>query len=713
MVASRRSLPLAILLVVFVFGVLARIWVGGRKRVQREGGLSVLLITIDTLRADRLGCYGDTRAQTPWIDQLAAQGLRFERAHAHNVVTLASHTNILSGRYPFDHGVRDNDGYRVPPNLETLATILKRQDYRTGAFVSAFPLDSRFGLGRGFDVYDDHLGDTEEAERAFHLEERRGADTVALAKRWLAEGGSSPYFCWIHLYEPHAPYRPPEPFATRFRDDLYRGEVATADAALGPLLEPLLKTGRQGRTLVVLTADHGESLGEHGELTHGIFAYESTLHIPLIVFCPRLFESGIVQEGVRHVDILPTILDSLALPLPQDVPGRSLLPLAAGQALGAVPCYFEALTAVRTRGWAPLYGVLQGPRKYIDLPLRELYDLRQDPSEAHNLAASRPPELEDSLALLGRFRAADRGILPIEENAEVRERLRSLGYLGANVYAPKQRYTEDDDPKRLIWFEHEWADVIDLEKAGDWPRALELCQDLVRRMPRATLALAHLGAIQGVMGDLPGAVATLRKAFEIDPQAPQVLRLLGQFLVESGKVSEAVRLLAPFAKSSAVDPDALTVLGVAMAQGGRREEALALLQAVHERAPADAYCLLNIGTIYLMTKDYAQAEAALNAALALEPHFAKALNAQGVIDADNGHLDKAIERWKQVVTLDPKAYDALFNLGMLLAREGRPDEARPFLQRFASEAPPATYAADIRLIRAWIASRADGLKPKG
>ena len=211
------------------------------------------------------------------------------------------------------------------------------------------------------------------------LDERLGADTVDLARRWLEAQAGRPFFCWVHVFEPHYPYDPPEPFATRFRGDPYHGEVAAADAALGPLLEPILAAGKAGRTLVVLTADHGESLGEHGEATHGIFAYEATLRVPLVLYQPRLFRPRVVPDPVRHVDLLPTILDALALPVPDGLPGTSLLPLVAGVSSGPGTSYFEALSGRLNRGWAPLYGVLHDRTKYVDLPIPELYDARWRP----------------------------------------------------------------------------------------------------------------------------------------------------------------------------------------------------------------------------------------------------------------------------------------------------------------------------------------------
>ncbi|MFI5184997.1 MAG: sulfatase, partial [Vicinamibacteria bacterium] len=275
---GRRLVPFALLataacaLVVVLFGILY-------PPIRRDPGLSVLLVTIDTLRADALGCYGRKGAETPWIDRLAEGGVRFEEAHAHNVVTLPSHANLLSGRYPLEHGVRDNTGFRFPATQPTLATLLKAGGWQTGAFVSAFPLDSRFGLDRGFDVYDDRLGGTE-TTTAFLVPERKGTKTVAAARGWLEKVRGQRFFAFVHLYEPHFPYVPPEPFASRFRSEPYHGEVAAADAALEPLLEPILAAGPAARTLVVLTSDHGESLGEHGEDTHGVFAYEATLRVP-------------------------------------------------------------------------------------------------------------------------------------------------------------------------------------------------------------------------------------------------------------------------------------------------------------------------------------------------------------------------------------------------------------------------------------------------
>src|SRR5262245_23940985 len=471
-------------------------------RAPRVPGANVLLITIDTLRADALGAYGNSRAATPLIDRLAAAGVRFDFAHAHNVTTLPSHANILSGRHPMDHRVRDNAGFRFPRTGETLATLLKAEGYRTGAFVSAFPLAARFGLARGFDVYEDAFVDRR-TRPAFLEQERPGTETVALARRWLEAGGTEPSFCWVHLYEPHAPYEPPEPFTTRFRDDPYAGEVAAADAALAPLLEPILSAGARGRTLVVLTADHGESRGEHGEATHGIFAYEAALRVPLVLYAPRLFASRTVASPARHVDLLPTILDALGVPVPPGLPGKSLLDAAEGRAAPSETTYFEALSGSLHRGWAPVFGVIRGGWKYVELPIPELYDLGADPREEHDLASREPARLESMRARLAPFRADDAGARPSAEDAETRERLRSLGYTGAG--GGKARYGPEDDPKRLIGLDTILQEVVSLHEKGERAAALGRCRELVARRPEMPLALLYLAQLERESGDLAAA----------------------------------------------------------------------------------------------------------------------------------------------------------------------------------------------------------------
>lgn len=700
---ARRPL-IGALLLALVSGLAGWRLLPRRVELRREPGLSVLLVTIDTLRADALGCYGRAAARTPWIDRLAAAGIRFAEAHAQNVVTLPSHANILSGRYPFDHGIRDNSGFRFPQTTDTLATILKRAGYRTGAFVSAFPLDSRFGLDRGFDVYDDRYGDPE-GRAAFLVQERPGRETVAAALAWL-RAGDGPSFAFLHLYEPHFPYAPPEPFLSLFPGEPYHGEVATADAALEPLLRPLLEEGLRGHTLVVLTADHGESLGEHGEQSHGVFAYEATLHVPLLLYAPRLFGPRVVASPARHLDILSTVLDALALPVPAGVSGRSLLPLAAGSGEGEEPTpgYFEALSAPANRGWAPLYGLLRSPLKYIDLPIPELYDLAADPREQRNLAASRPEDLERLRERLRVLRAGDRGFQRTHESAETRERLKALGYVAAPASAFKERYTEEDDPKRLVALDAAIHDVTSRYGSGDLDGAIALCRDVVAKRPMP-VSLMHLAFLLREKGDLAGAVAAGRRGVQANPQDVEAAALLGGYLNDAGQAAEAARLLQPYAVQDQPDLDVLMAFGAALGRLGREREALAVFARAQQIDPTHAMTLVNIGTIYLMKRDLAEARRAFEAALALDPHLGRAHNSLGVVAAKAGHAAEAIQRWKQAVELGPHEWDTLYNLGLVLRRQGRSEEARPYLERFARGAPRALYGRDVAQVETWLQGR--------
>jgi choline-sulfatase len=680
-------------------------WSRSRRGPQREPGLSVLLVTVDTLRADALGAYGNRAAATPWIDRLAGSGVRFDQAHAHNVTTLPSHANILSGRYPFDHGVRDNMSFRFPPAVETIATLLAAHGYRTGAFVSGFPVASRFGLRRGFDVYDDSFVGTL-ARPAFRLEERPGTETVALARRWLDAQQGRPSFCWVHLYEPHFPYEPPEPFAKRFRDDPYHGEVAAADAALGPLLEPILAAGKAGRTLVVLTADHGESLGEHGEATHGILAYEATLHVPLVLYQPRLFPPRVVTDLVRHVDLLPTILDALALPVPDGLPGTSLLPVATGAPSGPVTSYFEALAGQLDRGWAPLYGVLHDRTKYVDLPIPELYDLGADPAESRNLAAARPGDLQAMRSRLAPLRAADRGIAPKRESAEVLERLRSLGYISAGPTPAQERYTEDDDPKRLIGLDGLLREVRSLYLEGNVKAALERCHELVRRRPQMAVSLLYLAQVARDAGNLPEGISALERALALNPGDPTTLSLLGAYLTQAGRAGEAVALLSGPARRAEPDPEVLRSLAIALGRLGRGKEAVATLARAREADPQNVQLLVDLGTVHLMAGASGAAREAFEAALARNPGVARAHSSLAFIDADAGRGGAALEHMKQALALDPRECETLLALSSLASRRGGAAAARPYLELFVESAPRTPCAASVARARAWLAGGA-------
>ncbi|MEX1129076.1 MAG: sulfatase-like hydrolase/transferase [Vicinamibacterales bacterium] len=665
---------------------------------------NVLLITIDTLRGDALGSYGG-RAATPNLDQLAAEGIRYTFAHAHAVVTLPSHASILTGRYPFEHGVRDNAGFRLSDDAETLAELARQQGFATAAFVGAFPLDRRFGLAQGFDTYDD-VGGREVKQGDFAFTERRAEVVVTAAREWIGRQEGK-WLTWVHVFDPHSSYSPPPPFDTQYSADPYAGEVAYVDQALGPLLEAARQSTRP--TTVIVTADHGEGLGEHGEPTHGTFAYESTLRVPLIIAQLEGSEGSNVRgsEGprvsdapVRHVDILPTIAELLQLSAPAGLPGRSLLTADAGD---PGPSYFEAMTPMVARGWAPLSGVLVGREKYIDLPIEELYDLAADRKEEHNLVAKQPERTRQLVAELRRFSAA----LPGEaqaENAEVRERLQALGYVSGS--APrKAAYTAEDDPKNLIDVERLMMEGIDHHLRGRPAEAAAAYRKVIARRPDMRLAYLRLGFVLWDAGAPDQAIAALREGLaKLGPDIELEIRL-GTYLAETGNAAEAMPILERVTKAAPDNSEALNALGIAYARADQAGRALHTFRRAIEVNPRDVYAHENIGTVHLQQNDLASAHAAFSRAIENDPRSSRGHAGLGVVARQQGRLDEAIVEWRKAVELDPTNFDALFNLASALAGAGRVEEARPYMTQFIQTAPKAFYGPDIERFRQFLTGR--------
>jgi arylsulfatase A-like enzyme/Flp pilus assembly protein TadD len=657
----------------------------------------VVLVTIDTLRADAPGFAGNRRSQTPVLDRLAGQGRVFTNTHAHNVVTLPSHTNILTGLYPFQHGVRDNSGFRLPASVPTLATVLHAAGYATGAFVGAFPLDSQFGLNRGFDVYDDHYPKGSH-EDEFMMAERRGDEVVRLALAWWQQQPKGkPRFLWVHLYDPHAPYTPPEPFASRFKDNLYLGEVAAADSFLAPLLAPFMD-GKEKPALVVVTADHGEALGEHGEQSHGLFAYEATLKVPLVVW-GRGITPGRDARPARHVDIFPTFLQAAGIvdsPSPRGLrrPGRSLL--AAPSADGS-DSYFEALSATLNRGWAPLRGLLRNGTKFISLPLPEVYALPKDPGERTNLIDRERPAARGVFAALPKESAwpPRREATRPEDDA----RLLSLGYL-VGTAASKESYGPDDDPKRLIALDAKVHDVIDLYMRGRVEESVRLARELVAARPSMALGQSLLAQALLQAGKTQEALDVMFNARKLGAVSDTLLRQLGLTLSEVGRAKEAIEVLRPLTASG--DPQSLNAYALALSEAGRQKEAFDTLQRLLKAQPDDPKAWEQLGLVELRQGHWAPARDRSRRALELNPKLPLAWNNLGVAQYQLGQKGEALDAWQKAVDLKPDLWDALWNLGTKAAEQGKMDQARKALAQFAAGAPAARYGPDIEKAKAFL-----------
>ncbi|HEV8632182.1 MAG TPA: sulfatase-like hydrolase/transferase [Thermoanaerobaculia bacterium] len=657
----------------------------------------ILLVTIDTLRADATGFGGNPKGTTPLLDRVAHSGRVFGNAHAQNVVTLPSHTNILTGLYPYQHGVRDNSGFRLGAATPTLATVLHGAGYATGAFVSGYPLAARFGLARGFDVYDDHFS-SGGLDDQFALAERRGDETVAAALTWWRGQRGHPRFLWVHLYDAHAPYVPPEPFARRFADP-YLGEVAAADSFLAPLLSPLL-AGGEPPALVVVTADHGESRGEHGELTHGLFAYEATLHVPLVLWGTGV-AAGRDDRPAGHVDLFPTVLAAAGVAAPAGGPprpGRSLLrPWTAAESRADL--YFEALSTALNRGWAPLRGLLRGGRKYIHLPLAEAYDLPRDPREEKNLVDA------DRRAVRAAFAA-----LPVESqwppprqavSSEETKRLASLGYLsegggGGGGFRP------EDDPKNLIALDRLIEGVIDAYSRGALAQAVAGARKLVKERPAMPLGHSLLAQALLQAGRDDEALEVMRQARARGSASANLQRQLALTLAEQGKIDEARAVVAPLA--GAGDAEARVILALTDSEAGRQREAFEQLQGVLADDAHDAGAWETLALVELRLGHWPRARDAARRAVEFEASRSRAWNDLGVALFQLGDAPGALDAWQRAVALDPQLWDALWNLGIQASKHGRTQVARDALSRFVAAAPRDRYGKDIEEARRLLAA---------
>lgn len=654
---------------------------------------NVLLVTIDTLRSDALGSYGG-RATTPNLDRLAARGARFDYAHAHAVVTLASHASILSGRYPYEHGIRDNTGYRFPQTMPTMATALKSAGFATGAFVGGFPLDHRFGLNVGFDMYDDNLAPAAGAESGER--ERRADAVVASALGWIGQQQGK-WFTWAHVYDPHAPYAAPQEWAAKFPSDPYLAEVSYTDFALGVLVDRLSTLPRS--TLVIVTADHGEGLGDHGELTHSLFAYESTLHVPMIIAevggAQTSVPGGVtIMSPVRHVDILPTVLDAVAAPAITGLAGTSMRELIASKTGADRPSYFEAMSANIARGWAPLRGVLVGRDKFIDLPIAELYDLQTDAKELRNVVTTQAERGQVLFNTLKGFSVAPPG-KPQTETTSTVEAMRSLGYISGGSAAPKEKYTEADDPKNLIALEQAMTTGMTAFREGRVPEAISAFQGVIAKRPDTEDAYRKLAFVYWRTGRAAEAVSTLEGALRAGVTQSEVKIKLGEYLAQSGQAAKAITLLSSFA---ADDPDALIALGNSYQMSGRTADAIKTFQHLIAVDPKNGIGYQNIGIAKLQSGDAVGAETSLRKALEVDQNLPDALNALGALFAQTKRPADAITAWKRAVQLDPTEFDALYNLIGMLAQSGQIDEARTYGEQFLRTAPPSMQG-DIAAVR--------------
>lgn len=635
---------------------------------------NLVLVTLDTTRADHLGCYGDTKAETPNLDRLAAEGALFEQAVAVAPLTLPSHASILTGLYPPRHGVRDNADFRLPDAETTLAEHLKAQGYATAASVGTYILAAELGLKQGFDTYDEPrpaprpAASDASSVRYVPIVERPAALVVGDAVRAVDAMKDGPFFLWVHLYDPHEPYAPPPPFRERFAGRLYDGEIASADLELGRLFDALRAKGLYDRTVIAVTADHGESLGEHGEDTHGLFVYDSTLEVPLIVRYPAKIGAGTRYAGlVSGVDLAPTLLALMGLPPMRTAQGLSV---AAGLAGGTLPerepVYAESLYGERAYGWAPLHALRSSKEKYIDAPARELYDLARDPAETINLAAKNAAAVS---AWEGRLAEAERSMGGSDPEAasgmseEQRERIASLGYVSAG--APGLARKDRPDPKNLAAVSNLFLKAQQAIGEGRADAAARLLEQALARDPGNPAATSLLGALKFSGNDRAAGLAQLRSAAAASPGVFENQWNLGNALFLERRLDEAA---AAYRAALAIRPqygEAHYAMGNVLAAQGDAAGAVKEYGEAIRLGLATPPVRAALGTSLLQTGDAPGAEAALRAAVAADPELADGWNQLGILLDKTGRRPEALAAFSSALDAQPDHADALFNRGRI------------------------------------------------
>ena len=660
----------------------------GRTAPPAPDALNVLLITLDTTRADRLGSYGYAGARTPRLDALAGEGIRFARTYAPAPLTLPAHATILSGLYPAAHGIRNN-GRELDPKVRTLAEILKGHGFATAAFVSSFSVDSRFGLGRGFDVYEDTFQTASPLKGA--NSERRAEETFARFSRWFDGASGSRFFAWVHYYDPHLPYDPPSPFKEEFGGRPYDGEIAYMDRFVGAVLDRLEEKGVAGRTLVVVAGDHGEGLGDKVETGHGIFIYEETVRVPFIVRNPGAFpRPRVVGSAVRLVDVAPTVLATLGLAGEANaMQGRDLTPWMRGKEDGDLDALVETFYPRENFGWSELVGLVSGPWKFIQAPRPELYDLGRDPGELRDLAAASADEaaamarkLEQELVRLSSPGGAGG---PAADSAEVRERLRSLGYVN---FAPARGETAPADPKDKIGLLKNIQQAQIYEARGEFAAAERAYREVVRAIPDSPESYVNLAIVQARQNGFDRAIETLKEGVERIPDSDVLLVRLGHTYLVGGKPREALETMEKVLVLYPDSLDALTVSAGLLDATGRKNEAREFYKRALEVEPESRHLRLSLAANLASTGSLKEAIGIYESLIADFPGEQGFYQYAGIASSYLGEYGRAVSFLRRAVDIAPTP-TGLFNLAVAYEKSGDLRSAaatfRIYLERYPNE----------------------------
>jgi arylsulfatase A-like enzyme/Flp pilus assembly protein TadD len=663
---------------------------------------NVLLVTVDTLRADRVGAYGYAKAATATMDRLAREGVLLEDAVVHVPQTRPSHACILTGRLPYEHGIRDNYSRPLPESLPTLATVLRRSGWDTGAFIGAYPVSRPSGLDRGWNVYGDPFADGASGPREARTE-RRAKEVVDAALEWLVKPRDRPFLAWVHVFDPHAPYEAPAPYGARFAKSPYDGEVAYADAEIGRILAWLEASGQRSRTLVVVTADHGEGLGDHGEDEHMFFVYDSTLKVPLVLSWPGRLPAGARVAGqFRSIDLMPTILELAGVASPPVTGVSRAAALRPGGRVRDSESYAESLYAQLHFGYAPLRALRGDGWKLIDAPKAELYRVAEDPGETRNLLDSRGPiaaAMRTKLAGYDREAGKPPELPAVDPDAAAR--LAALGYVGTAgpAGAPAGSRASGVDPKdriaELQGYQRDMRLALARFQQGDYATAAQALERAGRSGPASFNVEYYLGRSLVELRRFGEAIPHLEKAAEMAPTrhtlsglaaAPIYARLVEAYAAD-GQMPKALATLDKALRVAPGNAELVRARGSLLLRQGDLDGARAALEKARAADAREPRLHVELANCYRNMGDLPKAEAAAKEAVRLDPRSADAQLALGLVDGALGRDAAAARALREAVRLSPEHPDALFYLAAIELRAGRAPSALPLLEKLQKLAP--------------------------
>lgn len=668
------------LLFLFLAVFLALHFLIPKVRVLRDRTLNVLLITLDTTRADRIGCYGYEKAETPNVDSLAFAGVQFSNTYCQVPLTFPSHCSILTGTYPIYHQVHNNGTYYLSPDILTLAEILENKGFSTAAFVSSFTVDSRFGLSQGFEFYDDKFSD-EEVFKALHSE-RRAEKVYTSFSVWLDEHGTEQFFCWVHFFDPHLPYDPPSPFKEKFLESPYDGEIAYMDHYIGKIIEKLREKNILNKTLIILAGDHGEALGEKKEVDHGVFLYDVTMKVPLIFYAENSLPRGkVVRSRVRLIDLMPTVLDILDIPAEEEIQGESLLPYIEGKRKEDLSSYIETYYPKENYGWSELIGLIDGDWKYIKAPKEELYNLRRDPKEEKNLfneeeriASDKKKKLEDIKKNFSSGKRAEKREMTPEE----RERLSSLGYIEASEGVSESQLP---DPKDRIdeFLMIRQAKMYEFEE--NYEEAAQIFEKVLLLRPDTSSSYINLAIIYAKMKKFDEAIRILKQGIERIPRSVPLLSRLGHTYLVRGRLKKALESMQAVLEVNPRYFDALLASAWVSGIMGKREEALDYYEKALEIEPENKFLRMNYALTLATSGRTYEAIEAYNSLKLDYPDDYRIYQNLGITYGHLGDLDKSIENLKKAIDIHPTPL-SYYNVAVALRKKGNLEEAVHYLKLY-------------------------------